>query len=240
MEGGPAPSHHEVLIRLREEENGHVPPGAFFSLAEEHGLLPQLDRWVFENVFQWMVTPVGAQTVLAGETYFVNVAAATLSDPTFPDFVELHLRMTGAPGESICIEIAEADLILHQGDAVALARKVRECGCKIAISGFGHNRLAIGILRLMQVDFLKIDGRIVRNVVTYPVQLGKAVAIVRLAGTIGARTVAEMVENSQTLNTLRDAGVDYAQGFGIALPKRLDEVALSSPEPSASPLRRVA
>jgi EAL domain-containing protein (putative c-di-GMP-specific phosphodiesterase class I) len=234
------PAHHEVLIRLREEESGLVPPGAFFSLAEEHGLLPQLDRWVFEHVFQWMVTPVGAQTVLAGEMYFINVAAATLSDPGFPDFVELHLRMTGAPGESVCIEIPEADLVLHQGDAVAFARKVRECGCRVAISGFGHNRLAMGILKLMQVDFLKIDSSIVRQVAAYPVQLGKAVAITRLAKTIGVRTIAEMVEDSLTLGTLLEAGVDYAQGFGIALPKRLEEVVPFTPAPAESSLRCAA
>jgi PAS domain S-box-containing protein len=223
-DGGRAPDHHEVLIRLREEESGHVLPGAFFSLAEEHGLMPILDRWMFEHVLQWMVSPVGAQTVLAGEMYFINVDPATLSDPGFPDFVELHLRMTGAPGESVCIEIAEADLVQHEGDAVAFARNIRACGCKIAISGFGRNRLSLGILRLMQVDFLKIDGSIVRQVATYPLQLGKVAAITRIAKSIGVRTIAEMVEDSQTLGMLGDAGVDYAQGFGIARPRPLEDV----------------
>ena len=219
-----APDYHEVLIRLREEESGHVPPGAFFSLAEEYGLMPQLDRWVFEHVLEWLVSPVGAQTALAGEMYFINVHPSTLGDPGFPDFVELHLRLTGASGDSVCIEIAEADLVLHQGDAVAFARKIRALGCRIAISGFGHNRLAMRVLRLMQVDFLKIDGSIVRHVATYPVQLGKVVAITRIAKSIGARTVAEMVEDSHTLGMLDDAGVDFAQGFGIALPKPLEGI----------------
>ena len=80
------------------------------------------------------------------------------------------------------------------------------------------------VLRLMQVDFLKIDGSIVRHVATYPVQLGKVVAITRIAKSIGARTVAEMVEDSHTLGMLDDAGVDFAQGFGIALPKPLEGI----------------
>ncbi len=236
--GGPVPDLHEVLIRLREEESGHIPPGAFFALAEEYGLLPQLDRWVFEHVFQWMVSPVGVQTVLAGELYFINVAPATLSDPGFPDFVELHLRMTGAAGHSVCIEICEADLIQHEGDAVAFVRKIREHGCKIAISGFSHNRLAMRILRLIQVDFLKIDGSIVRQVATYPVQFNKVVAIARLAKNIGVLTIAEMVEDSQTVGILGDAGVDYAQGFGIAVPKRLEDVVpFSRASPDSSPRR---
>jgi len=228
------PCHHEVLIRLLEEESGLVPPGAFFSLAEEHGLLPQLDRWVFAHVFDWMATPVGAQTVQAGEIYFINVAAATLSDPGFADFIELQLRRTSVPGSAVCIEIAESDLVLHQGDAVAFARQVRQCGCRIAISGFGRDRQAMAILKLLQVDFLKIDSSIVRQVAAYPIQLAKAVAISKLAKAIGVRTIAEMVEDSLTQAALVKAGVDYAQGFGIALPHRLDEVRAASPAPEGA------
>ncbi len=234
------PAHHEVLIRLLEEESGLVPPGAFFSLAEEHGLLPQLDRWVFAHVFDWMATPTGAETVRAGEIYFINVAAATLTDPGFADFVELQLRRTGVPGSAVCIEIAESDLVLHQGDAVAFARQVRQLGCRIAISGFGRDRQAMAILKLLQVDFLKIDSSIVRQVAAYPIQLAKAVAISKMAKAIGVRTVAEMVEDSLTLAALAQAQVDYAQGFGIALPTRLDEVKAASRPPAGTSHRCAA
>jgi PAS domain S-box-containing protein len=219
-----APGHYEVLIRLLEEESGQIPPGAFFPLAEEHGLLPQLDRWVFSHIFDWMVTPVGAGTVRAGGIYFVNVAAATLSDQDFPEYVEAQLRRTGAAAASVCVEIAEADLIQHQGDAVQFARAMKDCGCRVAISGFGRDRATVDSLKLFPVDFLKIDGGIVRQIVKYPTFLGRAAAISRVAKTIGVRTIAEMVEDEATLDILRGLKVDFAQGFGISQPQLLEEM----------------
>jgi PAS domain S-box-containing protein len=216
--------HYEVLIRLLEEENSMVPPGSFFALAEEHGLLPQLDRWVFTHVLDWMVTSAGAGTVRAGTIYFINIATATISDPDFADFVEHELRRTGVPGRSVCVEIAENDLALHSGDAMAFAHSMRECGCLTAISGFGRNRVPMDTLMLLSVNFLKIDGSIVRQILTYPAYLGRAVSICRCAQNIDVRTIAEMVEDQATLEILGKMKVDFAQGLGVAVPKRLIEI----------------
>lgn len=214
-------AHYEVLIRLLEEENSMVPPGSFFALAEEHGLLPQLDRWVFTHVLEWMLTPAGAGSVRAGTIYFINIATTTLGDLDFPDFVEHELRRTGAPAGSVCVEIAEQDLALHSGDAVAFARSMKECGCLTAISGFGRNQVPMDTLKLLPVDFLKMDGSIVRQILSYPAYLGKAVSIARLAHNIDVRMIAEMVEDQATLDILAKMKVDYAQGLGIAAPQRL-------------------
>jgi PAS domain S-box-containing protein len=228
-----APDHYEVLIRLLEEENRMIPPGAFFSLAEEYGLLPQLDRWVFSHVLDWMVTPGGAGTVRAGAIYFINVAAATISDPDFPEFVEYHLRRTGVPAKSVCVEIDESDLTASLGDGVEFARRIRQCGCLIAISGFGRKRLPMETLKLFPVDFLKIHGGIVRQVAAYPESLAKTVAICKLAKAIGVRTVAEMVEDDATLELLRKLKLDFAQGFGISRPRTL--AGLASPDAADLP-----
>lgn len=218
-----APGHYELLIRLLEEESGMVPPGAFFPLAEEFGLLPQLDRWVVSNLLDWMAGSAGAAITGGGSVYFVNVAASTLSDPDFPDFVELQLRRTGVPGKAVCFEIDEADLMRKRGDADAFARQVRLNGCRIAISGFGESRQSLDLLKQFPVDFVKLNGSIVRQALAYPVPRAKVVATVRAAREIGARTVAEMVEDEGTLAVLRTAGVDFAQGFGISLPQRLND-----------------
>jgi PAS domain S-box-containing protein len=220
----PGPENFEILIRLPEEENSMALPGAFFALAEEHGLLPQLDRWVFTNVLDWMLTPIGAGTVRAGAIYFINIATATISDPDFPEFVEMQLRRTGVPARCVCVEITEQDLILHQGDAVAFARSMKQLGCLIAISGFGQENVPTNTLKLLPVDFLKIDGSIVRQIVAYPASLGKALTISRVAKAIGVRTIGEMVEDEATLALLRKLNVDFAQGFGISLPQPLTEL----------------
>jgi PAS domain S-box-containing protein len=221
----PGPEHYEVLIRLLEEESSMMPPGAFFALAEEHGLLPQLDRWVVTHVLDWLITPAGAATVHNGAIYFINVATATIGDAAFPEFVEHQLQRYGLPGGTLCFEIAEPDLAQHRNEVIAFARKIRQCGCLVAISGFGQNRLPAETLKLFQVDFLKIDGGIVRQIVTYPILLGRAVAICKLAKAIGVRTVAEMVEDEATLVMLRVLKVDFAQGFGISRPTKLTDIA---------------
>jgi PAS domain S-box-containing protein len=223
-DGIPGTGNFEILIRLPEEENSMALPGAFFALAEEHGLLPQLDRWVFTNVLDWMLTTVGAGTVRAGAIYFINIATATISDPDFPEFVEMQLRRSGVPARCVCFEITEQDLILHQGDAVAFARSMKQLGCMIAISGFGQENVPTNTLKLLPVDFLKIDGSIVRQIVAYPVNLGKALTISRVAKAIGVRTIGEMVEDEATLALLRKLNVDFAQGFGISLPRPLTDL----------------
>lgn len=224
LSGDPAaPGHYELLIRLLEEESGMVPPGAFFPLAEEFGLLPQLDRWVVSNLLDWIAGPDGAAIAGAGSVYFVNVAAATLSDPDFPEFLELQLRRTGVPGKAVCFEIDEADLVRKRGDADAFARQARLNGCRIAISGFGESPQSLGLLKQFPADFVKINGSIVRLALAYPVPRAKVAATVHAARAIGARTVAEMVEDEGTLAMLRASGVDFAQGFGISLPQRLTE-----------------
>jgi PAS domain S-box-containing protein len=221
---GSTSENYEMLIRLPEEENGLILPGAFFALAEEHGLLPQLDRWVITNVLDWMLTPVGAATVRAGAIYFINIATATISDPDFPEFVESQLRRTGIPGHSMCVEIAEQDLTLHQGDAVAFARAMKKIGCQIAISGFGQERVPTNTLKLLPLDFLKIDGGIVRQINACPTYLGKALLISKVAKAIGVRTIGEMVEDEDTLAILRKLNVDFAQGFGISVPQPLTDL----------------
>lgn len=216
--------HYEILIRLLEEESSMIPPGAFFPLAEEHGLLPQLDRWVFSHVLEWIATPTGTETARSGSIYFVKIEAATISDPDFPDFIAHELQRTGAPAASVCFQIDEPVLMTHQGDAVHFARTVKESGCRVAISGFGRDRGSVAALKLFQVDFLKIDGSIVRQMATYPALHTKAAALSRLANTIGVPLVAEMVEDDATLSMLRDMKVDFAQGFGISRPKQLVEL----------------
>ncbi len=224
IDGIARPEYYEVLIRLIEEEDSLVPPGAFFALAEEHGLLPQLDRWVFSHVLEWMATPVGARTVQAGSVYLVNISSATISDADFPEFIAFHLRRTGIPAHSVCIEIAEPDLTLHRGDVEAFARAMRQCGCLIAISGFGRSQFPVEALKLFPVDMLKIDGGIVRQIVAYPTHLGRAATICRVAKAIGIRTIAEMVEDEVTLKLLRKLEVDFAQGFGISRPQPLADL----------------
>jgi PAS domain S-box-containing protein len=216
--------HHEVLIRLLEEENNMIPPGAFFPLAEESGLLPQLDRWVVSNLLKWLATHERYRKGMGREAFFVNVATATLGDPDFPDYVAQQLHRYNLDGGLLCFEIADSDLMSNRGDAEDFARSLKKAGCRLALSGFGRDRVSVEVLKNLPLDFIKIDGSLILQILKDSVGLGKVVALSRVARGIGIATIAEMVEDDATATRLREITVDYAQGFGISRPSPLSEL----------------
>lgn len=213
--------HYEILIRLAEEEEGLMPPGAFFPLAEKYGLMPHLDRWVVQHVTEWVAynNPQGWQQ--DSSMFFINVSAATIGDHGFPEFLQLNLLEHGVPGAALCFEISGSDLASRSADVAEFARGVRQCGCRVAISGFGREHILFDLIRGFQVDFLKIDGSVILYILRDPVYLARVTAIDQVAKQIGVKTIAELVENKETIAKLKEIGINFAQGFGISRPRPL-------------------
>lgn len=214
--------HYEILVRLLEEEEGMMPPGAFFPLAERYGLMPHLDRWVVQHVAKWAAHQP-ARTDGKESMFFINVAGATIADPGFPEFLELTLLEYGVPSSRFCFEISDAELAAKSAFVAEFARRVREHGCRIAISCFGHDRIAFDLIRGFRVDYFKIDGSIIFSILRDPVSLAKITAIHSVARKLGIKTIAELVEDEETIAKLKEIGIDYAQGFGISRPRPLAE-----------------
>jgi PAS domain S-box-containing protein len=214
--------HYEILVRLMEEEEGSMlPPGTFFPLAEKHGLMPHLDRWVVQHVSEWVAHKKPG--VQANSMYFINVSGATIADPGFPEFLQLTLLEYGMPGTALCFEISDSELSLSTAEVAEFARQVRQYGCRVALSGFGRDRVLFDLIRGFQVEFLKIDGRVILDILHDPAKLAKLTAINQVAKKIGVKTIAELVENKETIEKLREIGIDFAQGFGISRPRPLAE-----------------
>lgn len=213
--------HYEILVRLIEEEEGMMPPGAFFPLAEKYGLMPHLDRWVVQHVTAWASHQNPPDGNGKRSLYFINLAAATIADPSFPEFLQLTLLEYGVPGALLCFEIPNAELVAKPAVVAEFAQRVRQCGSLVAISGFGHDRISFDLIRGFQVEYLKIDGNIIFNIHRDPVELAKITAINRVAKLIGVKTIAELVESEETIAKLREVGIDFAQGFGISRPRPL-------------------
>ncbi len=210
--------HYEILIRLREEEEGLLPPGAFFPLAERHGLMPYLDRWVIQHVLAWSASHHRKDSM-----FFINLAAATLGDPEFPVFLKSTLHEYEAAASSLCFEVTDAELAQRGENAAEFIRQVRACGCRVALSGFGRDNVSFDRIRGFQVDFIKIDGSLILGLLRDPVNLAKVSSIDHVAKKIGVRTVAELVESDELIAKLNELGIDYAQGFGISRPRALEE-----------------
>jgi len=216
---GAEPRHMaEILVRLNEEEHLQLPPGEFLPVFEHYGMMPELDRWV---VRQSVAALIEGRT--AGfRRLSINLSTQTLQDNGFHQFVARQLKRSGLPAESLCFEIVENDVLVRLDVAARVATELRRIGCRIAIDGFGYRARSFEPLKTMRVQYLKVDGRITRNLVRGDAALRKVQAIVRVCDAIGCGVIAECVEEAQTLERLRALGVGYAQGFGIARPAPLE------------------
>lgn len=204
----------EVLIRLREEEALMLPPGDFLPVFEHFGMMPELDRWVVSHVVGWLA---GAQPGgLRG--FSINISVQTIGDPEFPGYVAAELRAMGVPPSALTFEIEESSVLARTGSAAEFAAALKGAGCKVAIDGFGQRSVSFAPLKSLRVDYVKVDGSIVRNLLRSSVAEQKLKAVVRVGETIGVGVIAECVEQSDILARLKMLNVGYAQGFGIARP----------------------
>lgn len=212
--------HHEVLLRLAEEEDSLLPPGAFLPVVERLGMMVRLDHWVVSQMLQWL----SVHRPAPGAIFFINLTKDTLGDAGFGDFVQDQLQKTGVPAGVLCFEIEEEDALLRLEDTTVFVRKIRQFGCCAALSGFGREHTSFDLLKNIKVNFLKIDGGLICNMLHDPINLTKVMSINRIAHTIGIQTIAEMVETDDVIAKLRELEVDFAQGFGIVRPHALKEL----------------
>ncbi len=214
--------HYEILVRLLEEEEGVMPPGMFFPFAEQHGLMPHLDRWVLQNVSKWIARQNPQVWQRGNSLLFINVSEDTIIDPGFPEFLQLTLLEHAVFGSAICFEIPYSEISSIPVEVVEFTRQVRRSGCRIALSGFGRDKVSFDRISGIEVDFLKIDGSTILGILQDQVKLSKVTAINMVAKKVGVKTIAEMVENEETMAKLKEIGIDFAQGFGISRPCPLE------------------
>jgi EAL domain-containing protein (putative c-di-GMP-specific phosphodiesterase class I) len=206
---------HELLIRMHDEDGALVPPGLFLPVAEEYGLIREIDRWVIRNA---------CGLAAGGHPVEVNLSADSLGDPTLLAFVEQELARTGAEPAHIVFELTETGLLRDEDSAQSFIEGVSRLGSRVALDDFGTGYGGFTYVKRLPVDFLKIDVEFVRDLAQNAASQHVVRAVVNLARDFGHRTVAEGVEDDETLELLRGLGVDFAQGFGIGRPAPLDQV----------------
>lgn len=214
---------YEVLLRLRQEEESLLPPGGFFDVAESLGMMADIDSWVVHTLLAWGADMTRGNPAAQLPMMCVNVSAAALVDDRFAKIVRKELQKTGYPPRALCFEISEHDVIEYHENAQKFISALKP-GCRITLDAFGSVKVSFSHLTGLAIDFLKIDGAIIQNVTRDPAALAKARAITHASQRTGLRTIAECVEDKETLEKLREIGVDYAQGFGVARPEPLSKL----------------
>jgi diguanylate cyclase (GGDEF)-like protein len=209
----------ELLVRMIDEEGGIVNPMAFIPVAERYNLMPAIDRLVISTSFEEIASIISREGPVEAHRWAINLSGASLSEDDFLRFVRTQFETVGVPYAAICFEITETAAIASFARATQFIHELKMLGCGFALDDFGSGLSSFGYLKHLPVDYLKIDGVFVRDIADDPVDRAMVEAINKVGQIMGIKTIAESVENAETLAILREIGVDYAQGFGIARPQ---------------------
>jgi diguanylate cyclase (GGDEF)-like protein/PAS domain S-box-containing protein len=200
----------EILVRMLDRSGVVIEPSAFVAAAERYHLIGSLDRWVVQTAFGAIAEAqqAGTRTLFA-----INLSGQSLSDETFLSFVVAELAAKGVDPHRICFEITENAAMSKLGSTLRFLSTLREKGCRFALDDFGSGLSSFAYLRMLAVDFLKIDGILVQEMAADPIKHAMVEAINRIGHVMGLQTIAEWVESEPVLALLKTLGVDYAQGF---------------------------
>ena len=211
---------HEVLVRMTDETGRNVAPASLLAAAERYGVSPRLDRWIVTRVFEHL-----GDTQKHGSApprWSINLSGLSLGDEGFREFLLELFSRTGISPARICFEITETAAISNLTVASGFIKNLRELGCSFALDDFGKGLSSFAYLKTLPVDYLKIDGLFVRDIVTDPVSFGMVKSIHDIGKLMGLQTIAESVENDAILGKMREIGVDFVQGFGVSEPVPID------------------
>lgn len=203
----------ELLLRMIGRDGEIILPGTFLHVAEKYGLIGEIDRWVISQAVRFAAS--GRRVIEA------NLSAASIGTSDLLPFIERELRKEGADPSNLVFEITETALMQDIGAGEAFARGLAEIGCGLALDDFGTGFGSFTYLKKLPISGLKIDIEFIRDLVSNPANLHVVKAIVSLAQAFGMWTIAEGIEDEETLNVLRAEGVDFGQGFYIGRPAPL-------------------
>jgi diguanylate cyclase (GGDEF)-like protein/PAS domain S-box-containing protein len=213
-------SHYEILVRMLDDYGNLIMPGTFIPAAERYGLMLQIDRWVAEEI----LLRRSKQIARTGLGFALNLSAEALGDAGFQSHLLALLERTPIPAQCIGFEITETAMVNQMESASGFVTLLRQRGCKVALDDFGNGLSSFNYLKAFAIDFIKIDGSFVRDVESNFVDLIIVESINQVAHRLGARTIAEYVEEASTAERLRSMGVDLLQGYHVGRPLPLDEL----------------
>jgi diguanylate cyclase (GGDEF)-like protein/PAS domain S-box-containing protein len=212
--------HYELLLRMRDENGALVGPDQFIPAAERYNLMSTLDRWVIHEALSKLADR--SETCEAKYTIAINLSGTSLSEDRFLEFVIDELEKQKLPQGAICFEITETAAISNLSRVVHFMQALKKLGCKFSLDDFGSGLSSFTYLKNLPVDYLKIDGQFIRNVVDDNVDESMVKAIREVGHAMGIETIAERVETRQVLEKLGSLGIEFAQGYYIARPASVD------------------
>ena len=208
--------YNELALRMISNTGELISPSSFLPAAERYNLMTRIDHWVFSKTLEFIVSYSRGRGIFA-----VNISAGSMSDEDFHSFITAELKRLDINPAQICFEISESAAITHLSHANYFINYVKDLGCRFGIDGFGSGLSSMIHLKNLPVDYLKIDGNIIKDVITDQIDCLMVESINNMAHKMGLKTVAEHVESREVYEKVKAMGIDYGQGFYFDQPKPL-------------------
>ena len=214
--------HAEVLVRMQDTDGSLIPPGAFLPSAERFHLASRIDKWVLNHAMAWLQS---LPSLGAVENLSINLSGQSAGDQAFQRWALDALKAAGPEiCRRLCFEITETAAITHMSDATEFMAQVRALGLRVALDDFGAGASSFGYLKSLPVDYLKIDGQFIRDILDDPLDDVTVRCFVEVARVVGVKTVAEFVDKPDILARLKVIGVDLVQGYWLHRPAPLEQL----------------
>jgi diguanylate cyclase (GGDEF)-like protein/PAS domain S-box-containing protein len=211
--------HLEVLIRMVDSNGIIISPSAFVPAAERYNLMGSIDQHIISKTFSHIVSRSDDDKLC----YTINLSGNSLSDENLSNFIAKQIVSFGINPSRLCFEVTETAAITNLVNAKKLIDEIRALGCHFALDDFGSGLPSFEYLKSLPVDYLKIDGSFVHNMVSNKIDHAMVAAINQVGHIMGIKTVAEHVENEEIISKLQHLNVDFVQGYGIARPAPIEE-----------------
>ena len=219
-------SHHEALIRMRGANNEVIQPEEFIPVAERIGLIHRIDLWVIEQAIDFLAS---LSATLENTSLAINLSSVAFQDESLLPTIKEKLEITWVDPKRVIFEITETVAVNTVDQTQDLIAKIRALGCKFALDDFGAGFCSYNYLKSFSVEYIKIDGQFIRNLIDNEMDQVLVKSMVDVANKLGKKTIAEFVDNPETVKKLIELGVDFGQGyyFGKPIKKLLPEKYIS-------------
>ena len=211
---------YEILLRLYDKDKKIVTPNVFIPAAERYHLMPAIDRWVITNFFTLYKEHCRSQNTgqlpKLNSSYSINLSDISINDRSFCVFVRKQFERFQISPNTICFDINETAAVSNSLNAAEFIQELKGLGCSIALDNFGSGRISLNYLKNLPVDYLKIDGSFIKNIVSDRVATATVKYFNEIAQIMNIKTVAKFVENQSILQKIREIGIDYGQGYAIS------------------------
>ena len=214
---------YEILVRMLDEDGQILAPAKFMSAAHRYRMMSAIDRWVIKNTLNMLGSSENSLEINLAN-FSINLSAQSLGDDDFLEYLETQITESGVSPDSLCFEITETTVVKNLERAQRFIRRLRKLGCRLALDDFGTGYCSFAYLKDLPVQYIKLDGVFVRDILENPLSEAIVASMTSIAKVMHALTIAEHVENDLIMQRIRQYGIDYAQGFAIGKPRPLTDV----------------